>query len=65
MYKQMSSGLLKNCHLQTISLKIIYLKCMYKQDLAFNNCQQLICCKTQPTNLVNALNFIAMCQATY
>ena len=23
--------------------------CMYKQDLASNNLQEMICCKTQPT----------------
>ena len=29
----------------------IYLTCMYKQDLALNNLQELLCRKTQPTNL--------------
>ena len=29
---------------------------MYKQDLALNNLQELICHKTQPTNFILYLN---------
>ena len=58
MCKQMISGLFKML-LQAIRLQIIYIYiyvyiCMhvriYKQDLALNNLQGLICHKTQPTN---------------
>ena len=45
----MSSGLFKNCYLQTIHLQIIYLVYMYKQDLVSNNLHGLICHKTQLT----------------
>ena len=40
----------KHCCLWTIHLWIIYIWYMYKQDLALNNLQKLICHKTQPTN---------------
>ena len=43
----MSSGLFKI--LQPFCLQIMYL--IYKQDLALNNLQWLICYKIQPTKL--------------
>ena len=49
----MSSGSFKNYYQQTIRLQIIY---TYKQDLALNNLQGLIRCKTQPTNVPSSLN---------
>ena len=49
----MSSGSFKNCYEQTIRLLIIYiLICTYKEDLALNNLQWLICHKTQPTQII-------------
>ena len=44
--KQISTGSLKRCYLQNISLQIRYLIYLYKQDLALNNPQELICHKT-------------------
>ena len=42
------SSLIKKIVTNKLCLQIIY---MYKQDLALNNLQGLICHKTQPTNL--------------
>ena len=44
----MSLGLFENV-IHKICLEIIYLIYMYKEDLALNNLQWLICHKTQPT----------------
>ena len=51
--KQISSGLFKNCYLQSIHLKIIYIWYVYKQDLALNNLQGLMTHRNQPTNQPN------------
>ena len=47
----MSSGLSKNCY-KRLAYKLyiyIYITNMYKEDLALNNLQGLICRKTHPT----------------
>ena len=41
-----------NYNLQSIRLQIIYLVHKYKQDLALNNLQWLICHKTQPNQII-------------
>ena len=41
--KQMRPGSFINCYQQTIDFQILYLIDMYKQDLALNNLQGLIC----------------------
>ena len=47
----MSSGLFKNVTYKLLVYKsYIFDICMYKQDLALNNKQGLICYKTQPSN---------------
>ena len=43
----MISGSFKNI-INKMCLQIIYLKCMYKENLALNNLQVLVCHKTKP-----------------
>ena len=76
MCKQMSSGLLKECYLQTIYLQIthththththiyiyIYIY-IYIQDSAFNNPQGLICHKTQPNQRSHASYYVPLLQS--
>ena len=47
----MSLGSFKNV-INKMYLQIIYLIYMYKEDLALNNQQWLICHKTQPTQII-------------
>ena len=47
----MSSGLFKMLSIKYLLTNHIYLIYMYKQDMALNNLQGLICHKTQPINL--------------
>ena len=49
MCQKKSSGLFKNCYLQTIHLQIVYIQFM-SVELALNNLKWLIWGKTQPTN---------------
>ena len=48
--KKMSSGSFKN--IKKMCLQIIYLIYMYKEDLALNNLQWLICHKTQTNQII-------------
>ena len=47
----MSSGSFKNV-IYKMCYEIIYLIDMYKEDLALNNLQWLICHKTQPNQII-------------
>ena len=47
----MSLGSFKNV-INKMCLQIIYLIYMYKEDLALNNLQWLICHKTQPNQII-------------
>ena len=47
----MSSGSFKNV-INKMCLEIIYLTYMYKDDLALNNLQWLICHKTKPNQII-------------
>ena len=58
LWKQMNSGSYKRCYQQTIRLQIIHVNCMYKQGLALNNLQELICHTTQPANNQPAYVFV-------
>ena len=51
--KQMNFGSFKKYYRQTIHLQIIY---MYKDDLALNNLQWLICHKTKPNQIIYIFN---------
>ena len=48
--KKKSARVRLKCYLEIMRLQIIYSICMYKQDLALNSLQGLICHKTQRTN---------------
>ena len=47
----MSLGSFKNV-IKKMCLEILYLRYMYKEDLALNNLQWLICHKTQPNHIL-------------
>ena len=48
--KHMSFGSSKNCYLQTMYLRNIYLIYVYTQNLILSNLHVLICCKSQLPN---------------
>ena len=51
MRKKMNSSTFKNV-IYKMSIEIIFFVYMYKEDLALNNLQWLICHKTQPNQII-------------